>query len=98
MTEIVVEDRTNTDGSRYLTAVGLDKEGNLYFRGYDSGPTVRSAFGHNDYEYSHIVAAADVPRILLELLRERFNSSGSAFSSWVKEHDVHVGFDWWLSD
>lgn len=98
MTEIVVEDRTDTDGSRYLTTVGLDEQGNLYVRGYDSGAKVRAMLGHEDYEYTHQVAATDVPKVLLALLHERFGASGSAFAEWAQEREIHVGFDSWLSD
>lgn len=74
--------------------VTLTESGELLVSGYDIGDLPLRTWGDDDYEYWRTVAAEDVPRVLLGLIRERF-SSDSEFNDWLKANDIDSEFDSW---
>ena len=73
----------------------LQENGDLVLDGRDFGPAVEDYWGHDDYEYWLFVRAVDVPKVLLELIKYRFDNI-IAFQSWLKEKTIDSELKNWL--
>lgn len=73
----------------------LQENEDLVLDGWDFGPAVESHWGHDDYEYWLFVRAVDVPKVLLELIKDRFDDM-FVFQSWLKEKAIDSEFKNWL--
>ena len=60
----------------------LSDQGDLTLEGHDLGLTTEEFWSDSDYEYFRTVQAADVPAVLLHLMKERFQSD-SEFKQWL---------------
>ena len=67
------------------------KDGELVIEGYDTGETVKEAFGDWDYEYWIKADVADCPEDILNILKNNFNSS-AAIMHWMKDNDIKYTF------
>lgn len=93
--EIVLFDRkTDTDTS--TETVTLDKKGKLVIAGRDLGETPKRFWGKPEYEYWRSVDAKDVPRVLLGLIKERFESHAE-FKEWLEVNGIESEFHSWNS-
>ena len=88
---VALESRRSPDGgSVYLEAL-ITAGGALVLAGDDSGPTVERFWGKDSYEYWLTVKADDVPRVLLELIKDRFVSD-VAFREWLDSKGIQSSF------
>ena len=74
------------DDYRFLGARFMEN-GDLLLEGQDIGATPERFFGEREYEYQCLVAAKDVPAVLLWLLKERFTTT-SDFRTWLADHGI----------
>lgn len=72
----------------------LDGQGDLVLAGYDCGPDVAARLGDSDYEYWRRVRQPHVARVLLELLKDRFDSD-VAFHQWLQAKGIPDEFSSW---
>jgi hypothetical protein len=92
---VTLNDReSSTDRSH--ESVELTDDGSLLISGHDLGETPKAFWGSSDYEYWRRIAARDVPRVLLGLIRQRFDSHAD-FHAWLEANDIDSTFDSWVS-
>lgn len=91
---IVIYDKHLSDGSHYVLKAYLDASGHLVFEGYDTGPLVQATWGDSDYEYWLKIDAEHVPQVLLELIKDRFETD-SEFRQWLDRKGIPCHFDSW---
>ncbi len=82
------------DGDKRYRNLKVNNEGHLVFEQADMG--VRTAQvapngGDSDYEYWVTVKSESVNRVLLELIRERFDEQGE-FEKWLKSKKIEYDF------
>ncbi len=65
----------------------VNDQGELVVFSYDIGRTVSEFFGRDEHERWVTVPAEHVPRVLLELMRERFTDQ-AGFVAWLATHDI----------
>ncbi|AKS43230.1 hypothetical protein WM2015_2873 [Wenzhouxiangella marina] len=93
--EITLFDRrTDTDTS--TETVTLERKGDLLIAGRDLGETPKKFWGKPEYEYWRRIDKADVPRVLLGLIKERFDSHAS-FQEWLEANGIDSEFHSWNS-
>ena len=63
--------------------------------GYDLGETARRTWGDSDYEYWRRVKREHVPRVLMELIKDRFTSDVD-FHEWLKSKGIPDEFKSWI--
>ena len=73
----------------------INAEGDLVLEGYDFGKSVEDFWGDDDYEFWRVVKAEDVPKVLLELIKDRFNSD-TDFKNWLDSKGIKSLFDSWV--
>ncbi len=73
----------------------MDEQGNFVMEGYDIGDDVEKYWGDSDYEYWVHVKAEHVPDVLLNLIKEQFNSSAK-FMEWLKAKGIPYEFSNWI--
>ena len=84
------------DGKEYSDLIAyVQGDGQLVMEGYDLGPSVKNLQGDSDYEYWIYVKPDDVPKVVLELIKDRFNSF-SAFKDWLREKGIDYDFRFWI--
>ena len=88
------EDRSDDGDSSTLTAY-VDTEWNLVLEGYDVGKSPKEYWGDSDYEYIRFVPAREVPKVVLELIKDRFRSE-TDFSNWLTEKGIESEFGSWV--
>ena len=64
--ELLLLQETDGADSRTITAT-LSQSGDLIISGHDLGPKVERAFGFDEYEFKHTIAAAYVKQFLATL-------------------------------
>lgn len=82
-------------GSLSVLEAYLDDQGDLVLEGYDCGPQVTARLGDSDYEYWRRVRQPHVARVLLELLKERFDSDVK-FHEWLQSKGIPDEFSSWI--
>ena len=92
--KITIFDRRTTTGERHVLTARVTDLGDLLLEGYDLGRSVKEFFGDEDFEYSRTVKAADVPAVLLHLIRERF-ANETEFTSWLDDKGISNSFDYY---
>jgi hypothetical protein len=93
--QITLFDRqTPTDQS--TETVTFEKKGDLLIAGRDLGETPKKFFGSPEYEYWRRIDKHDVPRVLLGLIQERFDSHAS-FKEWLEANGIDSEFHSWNS-
>ncbi len=83
---------------RSTVEASIDSAGNLTIAGCDAGDLVREMWGHDDYEYTLTVPAADKDRLLLALLAQHYGDNSEAFAAirrLLEQHSVPHRFDSW---
>lgn len=83
-----------TPECRTTESVQLTQDGKLIIEGYDIGDAPLRAWGDDDYEYWRTIAAEDVPRVLLGLIRERFGSHRE-ITDWLDANGIESQFSSW---
>jgi hypothetical protein len=77
----------------------LNDDGDLVLEGYDLGKAPEMMWGDSDYEYWWTVKKADVPMVLLQLIKDKFDQQkgyrSSQFAEWLKEKGIPVDFMSW---
>ncbi len=82
------------DGDKRYRSIELNSKGELVFEQTDIGQnTARLApnGGDSDYEYWVTVEPKSVNKVLLELIKEKFNVQ-SEFEAWLKLKDINYTF------
>jgi hypothetical protein len=77
----------------------LDDGGVITMDAQDMGPTVSKIWGDDDYEFWTRVEPASLPKLALELLREKFAGrldAVDALRDWCKAHDIEHEFGSWV--
>ncbi|MFX1259686.1 MAG: hypothetical protein ACFFAN_17675, partial [Promethearchaeota archaeon] len=69
----------------------IQDTGDLLLSGYDCGPSVKEYFGDYDHEYWLTVKFEFVPKILLNLIKERFKND-LEFKDWLNEKKIPYDF------
>lgn len=91
---VLREKRSEEDGEFSILTAYIDKDGSLLLDGYDIGDSVLKAWGDSDYEYWRRVRPEFLDIILLELLKERFDSDVK-FHDWLQEKGIPDEFNSW---
>ena len=92
--EATLRDQKDEKGGSWWAA-RVDADGDLVLEGYDHGEFVEEFWGDSDYEYVRLVKAEHVPKVLVELIRDRFRTD-SEFGTWLTEKGVHNEFQSWV--
>jgi len=83
---VTIYDRTS-EGDRNILRAVVTVAGDLELEGQDIGPGVEKIFGDSDYEYWHTVNAEYVPLVLLQLIKDRFQTRAE-FAAWLEQKDI----------
>ena len=92
--EVVLRDSVAEDGNSRQVVAYIEDTGDLVVETLDMGPNVEGTWGHDDYEFSRRVKADQVPKVLLELIRDRFDSERE-FRKWLEEKGIRGEFSSW---
>lgn len=74
------------------TCGAVGRNGDLVMASQDVGRPIKSMSSDSRYEWWVTVRRKHLPRLLLELLKERFKSCGE-FHSWLAEHAIASEFE-----
>lgn len=85
--QVTLYELRSEDGEVSLLEAYVKESGELVLEGYDRGKTTAAVMGDSDYEYWRTVAEEDVPRVLLELIKDRFESDVD-FTDWLKSRGI----------
>jgi hypothetical protein len=91
---VVLRDERNGADSSFLRA-SIESSGDLVLEGHDMGPTVEQAWSQDEYEYWRRVQSSLVPKVLLELIKDRFKTDAE-FDEWLKEKGIPSEFHNWF--
>lgn len=87
------------DGPEFRSVrLQLQADGALRMHAYDKGPTATLTFGRDEYEFWVTVPPAEVAKLALELLREKFGGRLQAvteFRDFCKRHEIVNEFGTW---
>jgi hypothetical protein len=92
---IVLQDQRTPDGDLRKLEAYIEDNGELVLEGYDLGDKVEEWWGDADYEYWRRVSRDNVPRVLLELIKDCFHSD-SMFAEWLAEKGIPSKFENWI--
>lgn len=95
LASIVLKDQRTPDGELRKLLAYIEVSGDLVLEGYDLGDAVEEWFGDADYEYWRRIESDNVPRVVLELIKDRFQSD-AAFAAWLTEKGIPSRFDNWI--
>jgi hypothetical protein len=87
---VTIYDRTGGEDRNILEAV-VTLGGDLVLEGQDIGPGVEKFFGDSDYEYWETIKAEQVPLVLLQLIKDRFQTHAE-FAAWLKAKGIPSEF------
>jgi hypothetical protein len=94
MTKLEYPKLTLKDGDIRYRSLEINDKGELVFETTDAGENTAKIApngGDEDYEYSYTVAANDVERLLLELIKDNFNDS-EKFKEWLDSKQIKSEF------
>lgn len=92
--EVVLSDTVDTAGNSRRVSAYVEDSGDLVVQTVDMGPRVESTWGGDDYEFWRRVKSDFVPRVLLELIKDRFQSERE-FRTWLEEKGIPAEFSSW---
>ncbi len=92
-TVVLLEEREGAD-SRFLSA-SIKSSGDLVLQGVDMGPKVKQFWPDGEYEYWRQVDSANAPKVLLELIKDRFKNEAE-FAGWLKTKGIPSEFHNWV--
>jgi hypothetical protein len=75
------------EGDRNILEAVVTVAGDLVLEGQDIGPGAEKIFGDSDFEYWQTVEAAQVPRVLLELIKDRFQTHAEIVA-WLEQKGI----------
>jgi hypothetical protein len=88
------------EGTEYRSVcLRLDDDGTIKMDAQDMGPRVIQWWGDDDYEFWVRVPSASLPKLVFELLREKFSGqlgAVDAFRDWCRAHGVQHEFGSWV--
>ena len=87
MRKITIYDYTHGENEHHVLTAEINEKGDLVLAGYDAGESVRERFGDFDFEYWTFVKVDQVPDLLLQLLKERFQTIGE-FKEWLDKKKI----------
>lgn len=89
--------RKQVNNTLLILNVKILSNGDLSMEGHDIGDAPRQAWGHDDYEYAVSVGAEHKDRVLLLLIKERFDTRtpSSDFMEWLKANNIPNEFSSW---
>ena len=93
--EIAQQKKAGTD---IFIRVSLRDDGGVRFEGQDIGDSVKEILGDDDYEYWVDVPASETGRVLLLLLKEKYNGNIQAvtdFRSFCESNGIPHQFSTW---
>ena len=79
--------------------LSLEDDGAIRMDAQDIGPAVGEFWGEDEYEFWVRVAPAALPKLVFELLREKFagqTGAVDAFRDWCKAHGIEHEFGSWV--
>ena len=88
--------RVTTETDTYVADLVVTPDGSFVLDAQDVGQRARQFWGDSDYEYWITVEAADVPQLLIALVRDRFGDDitmSAAYRAWLGEHEIPYRFD-----
>lgn len=92
--KVVLREEGSLDGNYILLEAYINNAGNLVLAGHDLGDLVEKTWGNSDYEYWLTVEKADLPKVLLELIKERVESDVK-FKEWLESKGIKSRFNNW---
>ncbi|MGE0861088.1 MAG: hypothetical protein AB7I01_10665 [Gammaproteobacteria bacterium] len=92
--EVALSDSVVAAGSSRRASAYIDDGWDLVLATFDVGPRVESTWGGDDYEFWRRVKSDFVPRVLLELIKDRFQSERE-FHAWLEEKGIPAEFSSW---
>lgn len=78
--------------------LALADDGGIKMEAQDIGPSVAAIWGDDEYEFWVSVAPPALPKLVFELLREKFTGQPGAvdaFRGWCKAHGIEHEFGSW---
>ena len=87
--EVVLHDERN--GRTYHLSVAVKDSWDLVFSGQIVSQDYEQMFGDTDYEYWLTVSSQDVPKVLLELIKDRFQDE-TDFRKWLESKAIPSEF------
>lgn len=87
MKKITIYDYTQGENEHHTLTAEINEKGDLVLAGYDSGQSVKERFGDFDFEYWTIVKFKHVMEVLLQLLKERFQTNRE-FKEWLDNKKI----------
>ena len=87
MNKIVIYDYKSGKDEQHTLSVEIRDNGDLVFDGYDCGQSVKDWFGDFDFEYWTTIENHNVPKFLLNLIKEHFKSI-SEIKEWLKKKEI----------
>ncbi len=91
---VVLRDEDDGKNARHVSA-RVEDSWDLVLSGQDMGETVEQVFRESEYEYWLTVRAGDVPKVLLELMKERFKDE-TDFRGWLETKGIPSEFHNWF--
>ena len=73
----------------------IEANGDLVLDGCNAGASTKAQFDDYDYEYTRRVRAQHLPLVLLELIKDRFDSDVS-FAEWLTSKNIPDEFESWI--
>lgn len=73
----------------------IEINGDLLLDGCNAGASTKAQFDDYDYEYTRRVRAQHLPLVLLELIKDRFDSDVS-FAEWLTSKNIPDEFESWI--
>ena len=81
-----------------IIRASLKAEGTLIFGGQDLGDDVKPVWGDDEYEYEVVVPASEIGRVVLLLLKQKFDGDLEAvekFKNFCETNEIVHRFDTW---
>lgn len=88
----ILNRKNGSDTELIWLETGLD--GSFKLSGQDVGPAAEETWGRDEYEYTVRVSAEDKNRLLLELLKEKYQDTRCSqdFKTWLEAHNILYEF------
>jgi len=91
---VTLRKRDTPDGEVSTLQVHVAENGDLVVQGYDAGPEVEAAIGHEDTDFTRTIKREHVARITLELIADRFTTDAE-LHAWLEAKGISSDTEIW---
>jgi len=89
MKQIILRDEKWGKNEHHILKALINDNDDLVFEGIDMGDSVKERYGDFDFEYWYKIDEKDVSKLLLNLLKEKFNKIKiSEILKWLKQNKI----------